>query len=71
VAAAELTEQTAGVMDAKPTGSAEVAAADSPSGADELMICVGICGKLTVCGNKVTEKLSETLEAGAYSVFPA
>jgi hypothetical protein len=65
VAAAEFTEHTEGVMDTKPTVSPEVAVADSTTGDAELIICVEICGKLMVCGSKVTAKLCETLVAAA------
>src|ERR1700722_8498858 len=70
VAAAELTWQIDGVVDANPTVSPELAVAESVSGDAELMVCAPICVKLMICGSSVTAKLCETLEAEAYTEFP-
>jgi len=67
----ELTEQTAGVAEAKITGSPELAVAFSVTGADVLMTSVGIVAKDIVCAASVTAKLCVTVGAEAYTGLPA
>jgi hypothetical protein len=63
--AEELTEQIAGVVDVKLTGSPELAVAFKATGAVELMTCVGIAANEIACDAKFTVKLCVTLSAGA------